>query len=62
MKGMNTLRLNQATIIDALEEYLSKRLTTSAGKQKVLSVSYAPPTGVGNGEFIVRIEEKKDVR
>ena len=63
MKGVNTLRLNQATVIDALQEYLNRRMTVYAGKQKVISVIHdAAQYAIGNVVFIVKIEEKKDVR
>jgi hypothetical protein len=62
MKGLNTLRFNQATLIDALQEYINKRITTDAGKQTVLSVTYESPSyGSGVGEFVVKIEEKTNV-
>lgn len=37
MKGTNTATLNEATMIDALQEYFDKRTINT--KQKVLSVS-----------------------
>jgi hypothetical protein len=38
MKGNNALCLNEATMVEAVQEYLDKR-TTSAGKICVQSVS-----------------------
>ncbi len=38
MKGQNTLILNQATVVDALQEYLDRR-TTVEPKPKVVRVA-----------------------
>ena len=51
MKGSNELRLNGATLIEALQEYFDKRY---APKIKVISVEQAP-SPYGN-EFSVKVE------
>lgn len=55
MKGNNELVLNESTIIEAVQEYLDKRMTTFAPKVK--SVSYR------EREFRVSVfsEEAQDV-
>lgn len=35
MKGTNTLRLNEATLIDAMQEYLAKRMPGAPRVTKV---------------------------
>lgn len=57
MKGTNTLRFNQATIVEAVQEYLNKRLTVDAGKQTVLSVT-TESNAYGPSIFTVTVEEK----
>jgi hypothetical protein len=54
MKGNNELRLNEATLIEAVQEYLNKRMTTFA--PKVISIGY------GDREFRVYVvsEEAQD--
>lgn len=54
MKGNNTLLFNGATMIQAAQEYLDKRLTTAAGAQVVKSVIYDG----SNSVFKVQVEEK----
>lgn len=51
MRGSNTLLLNGATMIDAVQEYLDKRLTP---KIEVVSVT---STGSSAGEFKVDVKE-----
>lgn len=51
MKGQNVLRLNQSTMVQALQEYLDKRRSVYAEKQTVLSVVY------GDSVFNVTVEE-----
>ena len=57
MKGSNTIEINHATMVEAVQEYLDKRLTTSAGRQIVKGVeakiSYGGP---GTGTYTVTIE------
>jgi hypothetical protein len=38
MKGSNTISMNEATVMEALQEYLDKR-STDAGKVYVIGVS-----------------------
>jgi len=57
MKGVNSLSLNQATMVEAVQEYFDKRLTSSAGKQTVLSVT-AESTSYGPSKYTVTVEEK----
>jgi len=53
VKGNNDLRWNQATIIEAVQEYLNRRYTPNV---KVTSVS--PVAGYGNdADFKVMVEE-----
>lgn len=54
MKGSNTLLFNGATMIQAAQEYLDKRLTTAAGSQIVKSVVYDG----SNSVFKIFVEEK----
>lgn len=51
MKGSNTLLLNKATIIEAVQEYLDKR-TMPSGRVRVSNV-----TQPGNESFTVIVEE-----
>ena len=51
MKGTNTLTLNGATLIEALQEYFDKRITPNI---KVVSVS----ADQSNNTFRVPIEER----
>ena len=54
MKGSNELHLNQATIIEAIQEYLDKRYTP---KPRVVSVS-TESKGYGEKQkFTVIVEE-----
>jgi hypothetical protein len=52
MKGSNELRLNEATIIEAVQEYLDKRLPTTP----VVVKSIDENNGGYNKTFIVKIE------
>lgn len=58
MKGSNKIEFNQATIVEAVQEYLNKRLTASAGTQTVQSVSANAVAVYGGGTYTVTIEEK----
>lgn len=49
MKGVNEIVLNDATMIEAVEEYLAKRTVNL--KLKVKSIVYS------NSKFSVRVEE-----
>ena len=57
MKGRNTLHLNEATIIEAVQEYLNQRLKEPT--QKVESVKFSG-SGPYQNVFLVTLEEKKD--
>jgi hypothetical protein len=39
-KGNNVLELNAATVIEAVQEYLNKRIIAPAPPPKIMSVSY----------------------
>lgn len=54
MKGTNTLHFNGATITEAVQEYLDRRLTKDAGTQVVKSVVYDGNYSV----FKVTVEDK----
>lgn len=54
MKGNNKLELNEATMIDAIQEYLNKRMTIHA--PKVTSVK-SSKEGLSDG-FTVTVEER----
>jgi hypothetical protein len=54
MKGNNELRLNQATLIEAVQEYLAKRYTPTP---KVNSVELSKE-GYGDPLFLVKVEEQ----
>lgn len=54
MRGNNTLRLNEATMREAVQEYLDRR--TRGTKQTVESVSQQGTTST----FEVRISESQD--
>ena len=54
MKGSNTLLLNQATVIEALQEYLDKRYEP---KVKVVSVNKDASQSYGDDSFKVLISE-----
>lgn len=49
MRGVNDFRLNEATMIEAVQEYLNKRMTVFA--PKVTSVC------MNNGDFRVLVTE-----
>lgn len=51
MKGVNILRFNQATAVQAMQEYWDKRRSAYAEKQKVISVSFS------DQQFVVAVEE-----
>lgn len=53
MKGNNELRLNQATIIEAVQEYLAKRYTPTPF---VKSVAMSKES-YGSDWFVVQVEE-----
>lgn len=57
MKGQNEIRFNQATIVDAVQEYLAKRYTPTP---KVESVEWKSESrGYGNdGSFVVLVTEQ----
>ena len=55
MKGNNELKLNEATIIDAVQEYLDKRYTP---KVVVTSVKETSNSSY-SAEFTVKVEETK---
>jgi len=50
MRGNNTFMLNGATMIEAVQEYLDKRMTPAP---KVNSVAW----GNGDGVFVVKVQE-----
>ena len=55
MRGLNSFYLNQATIIDALQEYFDKRYAHDGHSAlNVLGVSVQSDT------FVVRVEGKDD--
>lgn len=51
MKGPNSLHLNEATIVEAIQEYLDKRMT--AFSPKVVSVRIEEGHGYEGRRFIV---------
>ena len=57
MKGKNVLEFNQATMVQAVQEYLDKRLTKDAGVQSVLSVT-SESSGYGPNTYKATVEEK----
>jgi hypothetical protein len=57
MKGFNRLDFNSATLIDAVQEYLDKRLTISAGKQIVQHVT--PKIDGGSTIYVIGLKEKE---
>ncbi|MDZ4343257.1 MAG: hypothetical protein U1E51_12590 [Candidatus Binatia bacterium] len=54
MKGNNTFHLNEATLIEAMQEYLDKRMLVYT--PKVVSVRLS---GEVNNSFEVEVEEVK---
>ena len=55
MKGSNDLRWNEATIIEAVQEYLDKRYTPNVTVTSVKSES----KNYGDGGFLVTVVEKE---
>jgi hypothetical protein len=55
MKGSNSLHLNEATMIEAVQEYLDKRMSTHA--PVVDGVKHCGSTY--NAEFLVSVSERK---
>lgn len=54
MKGNNTLELNEATLIEAMQEYLDKRMTEHSPRVTAVKSS---KVGLSDG-FTVRVEER----
>ena len=52
--GNNTLKLNAATVMEALQEYLDRR-TVGPGADEVVSVSYV------QNEFRIGLKEREEV-
>lgn len=52
MKGGNTLQLNKRTIMEAIQEYVDKRLVTK--NQEVTGVSW------NGADYVVALKEKVD--
>ncbi len=57
MKGSNELKLNEATLIEAMQEYLDKRYTSKVAVQSVKQ------TGSGySAEFTVAVMEIEKIK
>ena len=57
MKGNNMLTLNTATIIEAVQEYLDKRLTSDA-RVRVTDVS--PDSSYVSTTYVVRVTDEQE--
>lgn len=55
MKGINTLTLNSATVIEALQEYFDRR-TVVNGQFDVTAIGFA-----GNGEYRITCTAKEQL-
>lgn len=60
MKGNNTLILNQATMVEALQEYLDKLMGASVKVESIEKTNSAVPGAwpQGTDGFVVRVTEK----
>ncbi len=52
-KGNNVLKLNEATVIAALEEYINARIISGSDEVKVTSVTLDSSTGYNGRRFSV---------
>lgn len=59
MKGNNMLALNTATIIEAVQEYLDKRLTSNA-RVRVTDVSQ--DSSYGSATYVVRVTDEQELQ
>ena len=60
MRGNNELHVNEATMIEALQEWLDNRVLVSRrGTSKVTSVHEDPRNSYGGRIFIIKTEEAK---
>jgi hypothetical protein len=55
MKGINHFRFNTATMREAMQEYLNKRLVG-----ELVTVTDVTYLNTGNGEFEITVMEEKD--
>lgn len=58
MKGKNSIELNQATLIEAIQEYLDKRWVRA--DQEVVSVRAATGADASNLTVVALITERKE--
>jgi hypothetical protein len=58
-KGNNVLKLNEATVITALEEYLNARIVTGADEVRISSIVLDASMGTGRW-FSVAVTSDKE--
>ena len=59
MKGTNTIRLNQATMCEAIDHYLTSVVMADGVSVDVTKVEYIKPDGYGQiGEFEITVTER----
>ena len=57
MKGSNELHINQATIIEAVQEYLDKRYTPTP---MVVSVTMESKSAYSGDVFVIKLDQPQD--
>lgn len=56
MKGVNTITLNYETVVEAVTEYLAKRMVTPPIVRSVMSQSFFNNSSESNGKLLIEIQ------